>query len=214
MPPGDDGPPEYRGRVEVRRVDHQRSDHRLATAGLRELHAVELRVGEAELDDGRKLSQLPAAQPDLRPELWHPPLDELRRADVVVVDELQARMRDDCLRCRRADRGLVAHPLALGLVTWELRKRVNPTGQTRPHAAGVDLRDESHRVQNALGLQCVVADGITLDDGGNDLVDSNRSDRHAPPSTAKMAGAGRCADTAKTSASLASGSNTANTDSP
>ena len=78
----------------------------------------------------------------------------------------------------------------------------------------VDLRDEPHRMQDPLCLQRVVADGVTLDDGGQDLVDPNRPDPHAwslPPSEA---GTKRCAETAKTSGSVASGSNTASTESP
>ena len=43
-------------RVEVRSVDHERSNPRVAIANLLELHPVELRVGESELDKGRQLS--------------------------------------------------------------------------------------------------------------------------------------------------------------
>ena len=85
----------------------------MAIAGLLELHAVELRVGEPELDDRRQLGQLPAPEPDFPPEVGHPSLDELGGADVVVVDELQARVRGNRVRSGRADRGLVADPLTL-----------------------------------------------------------------------------------------------------
>ena len=49
----------------------------MAIAGLLELGTIELRVGEAELDDGRQFSQLPAPEPDLFTEVGHPSLDEL-----------------------------------------------------------------------------------------------------------------------------------------
>ena len=91
---------------------------------------------------------------------------------------------------------------------------MDPAGEPWSHAAGVDLRNKPHRMQDTLGLQRVVADSVTLDNGGNDLVDSNRPGPHAwslPPS---MVGTRRSAETAKTSGSLGSGSKVASTESP
>jgi len=84
----------------------------------------------------------------------------------VIVDELQARVRPDRVRGRRADRRLVADPLTLARIAGKVRKGVYPTGQPGTHAAGVDLRDKTHRMQNSLGFQGVVADSVTLDDRG------------------------------------------------
>ena len=55
---------------------------------------------------------------------------------------------------------------------------MDATEQTRSHVGRIDLRDESHGVEDLLGFEGVVTDRVTLDDGRNDLVDSNRPRPH------------------------------------
>ncbi len=201
-------------------VDHERGHGAAAIAGLLELDTVELGVRESELDDRGELGQLPAAEPDLLTEVGQPPLHELGRADVVVVEQLQTRVGREHIGRGGADGGLVTDPLTLGRLAGKLLEQVHTAVEARSHVARVDLRDESHRVQDPLGFQGVVADGVALDDGGDDLVYPDRSLPHSPPPVPlSRPGPGRRAETAKSSGScaagsLASGSNTARSPSP
>lgn len=86
------GRPRVRREIEVGRVEHEGSDHRVPITGVFQIQAIELGHGDTELGERRQLDQLLAAEPDLLAERRHPSLDELGRADVVVVDELQARV--------------------------------------------------------------------------------------------------------------------------
>ncbi len=145
----------------VARVEQDRHHGSIAIAGAQQVLAVELRVGDGEVAHRREVGELAQTHVEHGRHGGLPRLEERRRGDVVVVDDLRMRAAHDEPGHRRAGRRLVqdprpaAHAEAVELLVGQDVGTAHDVGPV-----DVDVRFVAEVLQKALDAERVRTDRV------------------------------------------------------